>query len=130
VRSAAIAVSLLLIATPSANASLTHPELQCSIHPRRGTPEADLQALAKVSRSDAQKTALEALKPTSPVEVREGELEIERGCLVYSFDIHVSGKRGIEEFIVDAGSGKMLEHAHESPEQESAERANFSGGKP
>jgi uncharacterized membrane protein YkoI len=122
-RSAILAVTLFFIATPSAHASVVHSKLPCSIHPKRDTPKADLQAQAKVSQSEAQKTALEALKAASPVEVNEGELEVERGCLVYSFDIHVSGKQGIEEFLVDAGTGKVLEHTHESPQAERAEHA-------
>jgi uncharacterized membrane protein YkoI len=56
--------------------------------------------------------------------VTEGELEIEHGCLVYSFDIRVSGRNGIEEVLVDAGTGKVLAHAYENAQQEAAEKAN------
>lgn len=122
-RSTVLAITLLLMATPSAHASLKHSRLQCSIHPRKGTPEANLPSLARVSESEARETALKAIKSAAPVQGSEGELEVERGCLIYSFDIRVPGKRGIEEVIVDAGSGKVLEHAHETPAQESAERA-------
>jgi hypothetical protein len=42
---------------------------------------------------------------------------------VYSFDIAIPGKPGIEEIIVDAGTGKVLSHKHESAKQEAAEQA-------
>jgi uncharacterized membrane protein YkoI len=55
--------------------------------------------------------------------VTEGELEVEHGCLVYSFDIRVTGKDGVEEVLIDAGSGKVLFHEHENSRQEQAEQA-------
>ena len=42
-------------------------------------------------------------------------------CLL--FDIRVSGKKGVEEVRVDAGTGKILSHKHETQKQEAAEQA-------
>ena len=71
---------------------------------------------------EAQKAALAKIKASS-TKIESSELEVERGCLVYSFDIAVSGKPGIEEIMVDAGTGKVLSHKHESAKQEAAEQA-------
>ncbi|MGH8744039.1 MAG: PepSY domain-containing protein [Burkholderiales bacterium] len=96
--------------------------LPCSIHLTKDTPASNLPALAKVSMADAQKTALRTVK--APIgTVANGELEVEHGCLIYSFDIRVSNKQGIEEIMVDAGTGKVLSRKHESPKQEAAEQA-------
>ena len=45
------------------------------------------------------------------------------GKLIYSFDIKVAGKSGIEEVAVDAMTGKVLAVKHESPKQEAKEKA-------
>src|SRR5450631_1302043 len=62
----------------------------CTIHPKKGASKAELTSLAKVSEDDARKTALASLKDPSKGTVKESELESERGCLVYSFDIAIS----------------------------------------
>ena len=102
--------------------SVSAEALQCSIHPANGTPTATLPGLAKVSQAVAQKSALASMNAHS-VELVDSELEIEEGCLVYSFDIRISGKPVIEEILVDAGTGKILSRKHESLEQEEAEKA-------
>jgi hypothetical protein len=97
--------------------------LPCTMHPKRGTPAADLPALAKVSREDAEKIALGAIKAPDTARITEGGLEIEHGCLVYSFDIRVPGRSGIEEVIIDPVNGSVLARSHESARQEAAEQA-------
>jgi hypothetical protein len=95
----------------------------CSVHPRKGASKEELKSLAKVTEEDARKTALASLKDPSKATVKEAELEAEHGCLVYSFDIAVAGKSGVEEIQIDAGSGKLLSSEHENPRAESAEKA-------
>jgi hypothetical protein len=95
----------------------------CTIHPKKGASEAELKSLAKVSEDDARKTALASLKDSSKGTVKQSELEAEHGCLVYSFDIAISGASGIQEVQVDAGDGKVLSSEHESPKAEAAEKA-------
>ena len=114
-----LAAFTILLTSITASAA----EMPCSIHPKKGTAASELPALAKVSPADAQRTALASIKapPTSPVP--DGELEIEHGCLVYSFDIRVPGRSGIEEVMVDPGNGKVLSRKHESARQEAAEQA-------
>ena len=85
--------------------------------------EAELQKLAKVTKEDAQKTALAAVKAKdADKKITEGGLEVENGYLIYSFDVKVKGKKGIQEIIVDAGSGKVLRQAHESDAAEAKEK--------
>src|SRR6516162_9602919 len=96
--------------------------LPCSVRPAPDTPATALRGLAKVSQADAQHAALARLTAPSK-QVAHSELEIEQGCLVYAFDIRIAGKRGVEEILVDAGTGKILSHKHESLKQETAEQA-------
>jgi uncharacterized membrane protein YkoI len=58
----------------------------------------------------------------------ERELEVEHGCLVYSFDIKVAGKDGTEEVLIDARTGQVLSHEHESTKQEEEEQTKEHGG--
>ncbi len=78
----------------------------CSIHPKKGSTPAQLRALAKITENEARKAALGSLKDPSKGTVREAELESEKGCLVYSFDIAVAGASGVQEVLVDAGDGQ------------------------
>lgn len=96
--------------------------LPCSIHPKPGIAEAELPTLTKVTQADAQNTALKAVNVSSAT-VSGGELEAEGGCLIYSFDITIPGKRSIVEVAVDAGTGKVLSQSRESAKVQAAEKA-------
>lgn len=97
-------------------------ELRCAIHPKKGISDADLPALARVTQADARSTALKAVNDSSAT-VSSGELEAEGGCLIYSFDIQIPGKKSIIEVAVDAGTGKVLAKKHEGAKAQAAERA-------
>jgi hypothetical protein len=89
----------------------------------RGAHENDaaaLRAAAKISEDSARGVAL-AQVPNG--KVRSGELEREHGRLIYSFDLEVPGKSGIEEVNVDAETGAVVAHEHEGPKAERAEKA-------
>jgi uncharacterized membrane protein YkoI len=73
----------------------------------------------KISKAQATKIAL-AQVPRG--KVQSAELETEHQQLVYSFDIRVPGKSGIEEVLVNANTGKIVAHEHESPAKEAAEK--------
>lgn len=73
----------------------------------------------KVSAEQARKTAL-AKVPRGTVTAEE--LERENGHLIYSFELTVPGRSGVEEVNVDARSGKVLSVEHESPAQEKSEK--------
>jgi len=74
---------------------------------------------AKVSLAAARSTAL-ARVPNGTVQT--GELEREHGKLIYSFDIAVAGKPGIEEVQVNARTGKVIAQSHETPKGEAREK--------
>jgi uncharacterized membrane protein YkoI len=86
----------------------------------RSDVPADLAKQAKISLDAARATAL-AKVPNG--EVRSEELEKEHGKLIYSFDIAVPGKPGIEEVNVSAITGKVLAKHHESAREEKKEAA-------
>ncbi|WP_373068050.1 PepSY domain-containing protein [Gemmatimonas sp.] len=82
--------------------------------------KAGMLKLAKVTPSAATATAL-AKVPGG--KVQSAEIEKEDGKLVYSFDIEVAGKSGIDEVLVDATSGAVVSVEHESAEDEAKEAA-------
>ena len=73
---------------------------------------------AKVTMKAARATAL---AKTHGGKVESAELEREHGRLVYSFDIRMPGKKGIEEVQVDANKGNIVSVVHESPRTERQE---------
>lgn len=85
------------------------------------TSEAALAAQAKITRNAAQAIALRAV-PNGKVE--DGELERENGKLIYSFDVRVPGKTGIDEVQVSALDGSIVSHTHETPAAEARESAS------
>jgi hypothetical protein len=116
-----VCLALVFLVTVAATASAA--PVTCTVHPKKGATKEELAAMAKVTQADAQKTALASFKDPSKATVKEAELEAEHGCLVYSFDIEVTGKTGVQEVQVDAGNGKLLSSKHESPKAEAAEKA-------
>lgn len=113
--------SLALAFLVTVAASATPPT--CTIHPKKGANQDELAAMAKVTQADAQKAALACFKDPSKATVKQAELEAEQGCLVYSFDIEIAGKTGVQEVQIDASNGKVLSNKHESPKAEAAEKA-------
>src|ERR1700730_16279201 len=112
-----------LAMTLLAGSTLLAAGMPCSVHPKKGAKKDELAAMAKVSQDEAQKEALASLKDSSKATVKEAELEAEHGCLIYSFDIAIQGKSGIQEVEIDAGNGKVLSNKHESAASEAAEKA-------
>ena len=94
---------------------------RCSIHPAKGLSDAQLNSLAKVSQADAEKIAIAKIQGKDAVSIASAELEAEHRCLIWSFDLRVAGKSGIQEVQVDAGDGKVLSVRHETASQEATE---------
>ena len=80
--------------------------MPCSIHPQKGTSKSDLVAMAKITQADAEKAALASVGAQSGA-VKETELEVEDGCLVYEVKVKGSDAK-VREIMVDAGDGKVL----------------------
>ncbi len=72
--------------------------------------QSKLQSEAKVSKTDAQATAL-AKVPNGTC--KEGELEREHGKLIWSFDFATPDTKDITEVNVDAISGEVVNIEHE-----------------
>ena len=81
--------------------------------------EAKLASMAKVSRADAEHTALAKVPGGT---IKDGELEKEKGKLIWSFDISVPGSADIKEVAVDAISGAVLSVETETPAQQAKEK--------
>lgn len=74
---------------------------------------------AKIPEADARRTALAAVPGGK---VQSHELEREHGKLIYSYDIKVAGKPGVEEVNVDAITGAIIAHEHEDAKTERKEK--------
>src|ERR1700681_323987 len=112
----------LFAANPQAQTTTTQTqttETKSKTTVRSDVP-AELAKQAKISLETARATAL-AKVPNG--EVRSEELEKEHGKLIYSFDIAVPGKSGIEEVNVSAITGKVVGVHHESAKDEKKEAA-------
>ncbi|HVZ76812.1 MAG TPA: PepSY domain-containing protein [Gemmatimonadaceae bacterium] len=79
--------------------------------------EKGLAAKARIS-SDSAIAIARARVPHGTIS--EAELEREKGKIIYSFDMKVPGKTGIDEVNVDAVTGAATV-SHESPADEKAE---------
>lgn len=73
---------------------------------------------AKISQDSARAIALQRVPNAT---VKSEELEKEHGKLIYSFDLTVAGKTGVEEVNVDAMTGEVVSVEHESAKKEQAE---------
>lgn len=82
--------------------------------------QAKLAAQAKISRADAEKTALQKVPNGT---IKEAELEKEKGKLIWSFDIGTPDSKDIKEVNVDAITGDVVSVETETPEQQAKEAA-------
>lgn len=88
--------------------------------PRITEDKPGLFAKAKVTPVAAMTTALASVPGGR---VAKGELEEEGGKLIYSFDIKVAGRRGIEEVHVDALTGAVIKTEHEAEDEATPAKA-------
>ena len=107
------------IITISALAGLTACQTEREEKEEHEGKNAKLEAQAKVSRADAEKTALAKVPGGT---VKEGELEKEKGKLIWSFDISIPGSADIKEVQVDANSGEVVSVETETPSKEAKEK--------
>jgi len=84
------------------------PRPECSIRPPRGTQPAELSRMARITQRDAEKRAAAAIAPKRASSVMTSDVEVDGGCLVWSFDLRFDGTSGFQEVIIDAGDGKIL----------------------
>ncbi len=103
-------------ATLSAQTPAAKPMLKA----HRDTP-ASLRKEAKISEKTARATAL---KEVPNGKITSYEIERENGNLIWSYDIKVAGKAGTEEITVNALTGAVVTHEHETPKAEKKEAAS------
>jgi uncharacterized membrane protein YkoI len=85
---------------------------------KKADTQASLQKEAKISEASARATALKEVPNGT---VKSSELEREGGKLIYSYDITVPGKTGIDEVNVNAMDGTIVAKQHETPKAEKTE---------
>jgi len=105
-----------MICSMAAVAALACAVTGCVTEEKR---EAKLQAEAKVSRADAEKAALAKVPGGT---IKEGELEKEKGKLIWSFDISIPGSSDIKEVQVDAITGQVVSVETETAAAEAKEK--------
>ena len=81
--------------------------------------DAKLEAEAKISKADAEKIALAKVPGGT---IKEGELEKEKGKLIWSFDISTPGTKDITEVQVDAINGGIVSIDKETPADQAKEK--------
>lgn len=100
-------------------AGLLAGALAIPVHAGGKDKQAKLEAKAKISKADAEKTAL-AQVPNGTV--KEAELEKEHGKLIWSFDIATPGSPDITEVQVNAKTGKLVSVEKETPADQAKEK--------
>lgn len=91
---------------------------QCSIHPSSTASDAQLRSMAKVPKMRAEDIAVRHVGHGA--RIASAEIEAEHGCLIWSFDLKVPGRNGVEEANIDAGNGSVLAVHHESASSEAS----------
>jgi hypothetical protein len=91
----------------------------CSTEKHSHDKQAKLETEAKVSRADAEKIALSKVPGGT---IKEGELEKEKGKLIWSFDISTTGTKDIMEVNIDAISGAVIAVDKETAADEAKEK--------
>lgn len=91
------------------------------------TLKQETPGLAAKARIPADSATRVAQRAVSGGQVAARELEMEGGKLIYSFDMTVAGKPGIDEVNVDARTGTVLGVHHETPASEARERRSDAG---
>lgn len=117
-----ISTSVVATALLTFGAALAPLAAQATQQPhsyKRDLPEA-LVKQATVSEADAAKTAEARVKHGR---IEAVELENEGGKLIYSYELKVAGKSGVQEVNVDAKTGKVVNVEHETAKSEKKEAA-------
>ena len=114
-------ILVALVATALTVGATTRLSAQAARAPARkeSTSQAALRTEAKIAEVVARRTALAAVPGGK---VQSHELERENGRLIYSYDIKVAGKPGVEEVNIDAMTGEIVAHEHEDAKAEAKEK--------
>jgi len=83
------------------------------------TTSAKLEAQAKISKAEAEKIALDKVPGGT---IKEGDIEKEKGKVIWSFDIATPGTKDITEVQVDAMTGAIVDIARETVADQEKEK--------
>lgn len=113
-------------ASAGAQASKPAPTKPAAAKPATTTYKTDVpDSLARQAKITEAAAAATALAKVPKGRIESVELEREYGKLLYSYDIKVPGKAGIDEVRIDAVTGTMVGAVeHESPAAEKKEAAD------
>ena len=103
-------VIALAVALPFAAAAATGNS-SCSIKAHKLSTHKQREQMAKVQEADARKAAM---ADVSGAALENGKLEVEDGCLVYSYKVKGEGRMEHREVLVDAGNGNVIKSEDES----------------
>ena len=92
----------------------------CSTKASHMTKKTELMKTAKVDEAAAKKAALGTAG--AGASIVKGGIEVESGCLVYSYHVKDPAKSGQTEVFVDAGTGAILKQEKESALRAAAEK--------
>ena len=122
------ALPLLIASLLLASSPVPAAPARCTTPLPKKTAAAELSKHAKLDQAQAEKLALATLPPGTEATVDEAELEVEKRCLVWSFDLSVKGESFVREVQIDAGDGKVLGTERERRSKEAAEKKEESHG--
>jgi hypothetical protein len=91
----------------------------CTKGKEKEVSEAKLEAQANVTKAEAEKIALEKVPGGT---IKEGDIEKEKGKLLWSFDITTPSTRDITEVQVDAMTGAVLDVSKETVADQEKEK--------
>ena len=92
----------------------------CSTKASHLTKKSELLKEAKVREDEAKKAALGTAGEGASIV--KGGIEVESGCLVYSYHVKAKGAKDQTEVLVDAGTGAILKQEHESAVRAAVEK--------
>ena len=113
-----IRAALMFVAIAGASAGAQAAHKGAVAQHKKVETQAELQKEAKMTMADARALAQ---KTVPSGKIASGEIEREGGKLIYSFDMKVAGKSGIDEVNIDAMTGTLISNQHETPKDEKAE---------
>src|SRR5258706_5649843 len=94
--------------------------MKCEKGEAKEATQAELLSQVKISKETAQASALAKVPGGT---VKDGELEKEKGKLIWSFDIAIPDSKDIKEVAVDAITGEVVAVDTETPEDQAKEAA-------
>jgi uncharacterized membrane protein YkoI len=123
-------ITRTMLALPFAGTLLAASAGVSSLAAQQPTYKRDLPAaLMKQATVTEPAAARLALASVRNGQIQAVELENEGGRLLYSYELKVPGRSGIEEVNVNAKTGKVVNTEHESPAAEGKEAAKEKGPK-